>query len=516
MAAKAVMVQGTTSHAGKSVLCTALCRIFRQDGFRVAPFKAQNMSLNAYVTADGGEIGRAQGVQAEAAGVEATVDMNPILLKPKGDTVSQVVLRGRPWADVRAADYRNGRLVPLWEAVQESFARLAADHDLIVIEGAGSPAEVNLRGRDLANMRVAALAEAPVILVADIDRGGVFASLVGTLELLEPEERRRVRGLVINKFRGDEGLLEPGLGFLEARTGCAVLGVLPYLADLGIEPEDSVSLAEWRVNPCAELDLAVVRLPYIANFTDFEPFRGEPDVAVRYVVHPASLGRPDALFLPGTKNTTRDLLYLYESGWAEAIADFAARGGPVVGICGGYQMLGREVHDPVGSEEGVPFVAGLGLLDTVTVFRPGKVTRRTAATVVAGAGPLSDVRGEGVCGYEIHAGETVAGPGVGPVFVYSDGTPEGALNREGTVWGTYLHGLFEADGFRRGWLNALRRRRGLAPLPARFSFATAKEEAFDRLAVVVRRRLRLDLVYGWLGLSPAGAAGGEAATAPRR
>lgn len=500
MAAKAVMVQGTTSHAGKSILCTALCRIFRQDGFRVAPFKAQNMSLNAYVTADGGEIGRAQGVQAEAAGVEATVDMNPILLKPKGDTVSQVVLRGRPWADVRAADYRDRRLVLLWEAVRESFARLAADHDLIVIEGAGSPAEVNLRDRDLANMKVAALTGAPVILVADIDRGGVFASLVGTLELLAPEERRLVKGLVINKFRGDEGLLTPGLDFLSARTGCPVVGVLPYLADPGVEPEDSVSLAEWRANPHAELDLAVVRLPYISNFTDFEPFRGEPDVAVRYVVHPAGLGRPDALFLPGTKNTTRDLLYLYESGWADAIRAYAAAGGEVVGICGGYQMLGRELHDPVGSEEGIPHMPGLGLLDTITVFRPGKVTRRTVARVVAEAGLLAEVRGEPVRGYEIHAGETAAGPDASPVFACSDGTPEGALNPEGTVWGTYLHGLFEADGFRRGWLNALRRRRGLAPLPARFSFATAKEEAFDRLAAVVRRRLRLDLVYGWLGL----------------
>ncbi|MBC7105189.1 MAG: cobyric acid synthase, partial [Firmicutes bacterium] len=403
------MVQGTTSHAGKSVLTTALCRIFRQDGYRVAPFKAQNMSLNAYVTADGGEIGRAQGVQAEAAGVEATVDMNPILLKPKGDTVSQVILRGRPWADVRAADYRDDYLVPLWEAVRESFARLAADHDLIVIEGAGSPAEVNLKGRDLANMRVAALAGAPVILVADIDRGGVFASLVGTLELLEPEERRRVRGLVVNKFRGDEGLLKPGLDFLAARTGCPVLGVLPYLAELGVEPEDSVSLTEGRAGTGTELDLAVVRLPLIANFTDFEPFRGEPDVAVRYVAHPAGLGRPDALFLPGTKNTTRDLLFLYESGWAGAIRDFAARGGPVVGICGGYQMLGREVHDPVGSEEGLPFVAGLGLLDAVTVFRPGKVTGRTRATVAAEAGALAEVRGETVRAYEIHAGETAVG-----------------------------------------------------------------------------------------------------------
>lgn len=497
------MVQGTASHAGKSVLCTALCRIFRQDGLRVAPFKAQNMSLNAYVTPDGGEIGRAQGVQAEAAGVEATVDMNPILLKPKGDGLSQVVLRGRPWGDVRAAAYyRDDHLAYLWRAVEGSLARLLDEFEVVVIEGAGSPAEVNLRGLDLANMRVAALADAPVILVGDIERGGVFASLIGTFELLPESERRKIRGIVINKFRGDAGILAPGIEFLERRTGCPVLGVLPYMADLGVEAEDGVSLGDWRSKTGTFLDLAVVRLPHIANFTDFDPLCLEPDVSVRYVNHPAALGQPDVLFLPGTKNTTRDLIYLYESGWAEAIRSFANRGGLVVGICGGYQMLGRELRDPLGSESGIDYLPALGLLAVTTVFRPGKTTRRVTGLLLSCPGPLGEVKGEEVSGYEIHAGETQRDPDAPAVFVLHDGLYDGAINATGTVWGTYLHGLFEADGFRRRWLNVLRRRRGLPLLPVTVSFAAAKEAAFDRLAEIVRRHLKMEVIYAWLGLRP--------------
>jgi len=497
---RALMVQGTTSNAGKSVLVTALCRVFRQDGYRVAPFKAQNMSLNAYVTADGGEIGRAQGVQAEAAGTVATVDMNPVLLKPKADSVAQVIILGRPVGDFTAQDYREDCLGRAWQAVRESYARLSKDYDVVVIEGAGSPAEVNLREKDIANMRVAALAEAPVLLVADIDRGGVFAQVVGTLALLLPEEAARVRGVVINKFRGDLGILAPGLRFLEERTGRPVLGVLPFLADLGVAAEDSVSLNAGFVRPDAALDIVVVRLPRIANFDDFDPLLAEPDVSLRFVSHPRYLGQPDLLVLPGTKNTVADLRWLNTTGWAAVIREWAAAGMPLLGVCGGYQMLGREIQDPNGLEDEAGIYAGLGLLDVVTVFRPEKVTVRQAGFVLE-AGILAPLAGERVFGYEIHAGETFRGADAAPIFTLvapGGSTTEGAV--AGTIWGTYLHGLFEADGFRRGFLNLLRRRRGLPPVDYGVSFARLKERSFDRLAAVIREHLNLREIYRWLGL----------------
>jgi len=497
---RALMVQGTASNAGKSVLVTALCRIFRQDGYRVAPFKAQNMSLNAYVTADGGEIGRAQGVQAEAAGALATVAMNPVLLKPKGDSVAQVIIHGRPVGDFTAQGYREDCLSRAWQAVRESYARLSKDYDVVVIEGAGSPAEVNLREKDIANMRVAALAEAPVLLVADIDRGGVFAQVVGTLALLLPEEAARVRGVVINKFRGDLAILTPGLRFLEEKTDRPVLGVLPFLADLGVAAEDSVSLGAGFFRPDAALDIAVVRLPRIANFDDFDPLLAEPDVSLRFVSHPRCVGQPDLLILPGTKNTVADLRWLSATGWAAVIRERAAAGMPLLGICGGYQMLGRELQDPGGLEDTAGVHVGLGLLDVVTVFRPGKVTvRRTG--FVSGAGMLAPLAGEKVSGYEIHAGETFRGAGAAPIFTLeapSGTAAEGAV--AGAIWGTYLHGLFETDGFRRGYLNLLRRRRGLPPVDYGVSFARLKEECFDRLAAAVREHLNLREIYRWLGL----------------
>lgn len=498
--ARALMVQGTASNVGKSVLVTALCRIFREDGWRVAPFKAQNMSLNAYVTVDGGEIGRAQGVQAEAAGVEATVDMNPVLLKPKRDTVAQAIIHGRPVGDFSARDYREEYLEVAWRAVQESLSRLTAEYDLIIIEGAGSPAEVNLRERDIANMRVAVLAGAPVILVADIDRGGVFAQLVGTLELLPPEEAAHVCGMVINKFRGDLSILEPGLRFLEEETGRPVLGVLPYVPDLGLAAEDSVSLGAGTVRPEAVLDIAVVRLPRIANFDDFDPLLLEPDVSLRFVHHPSLLGTPDLLILPGTKNSVADLQWLFKSGWAEVIRRRADGRMPVLGICGGYQMLGKEIRDPEGLEDAAGPFRGLRLLDATTVFRPEKVTVRRRGVVV-GAGMLAGLAGERVDGYEIHAGETFLGTGAAPVFSLEQNSgelSEGAS--QGMVWGTYLHGLFETDGFRRGLLNLLRGRRGLPPADFGVSYAWYKEASFDRLAAMVRKHLRMEEVYRWLHL----------------
>jgi adenosylcobyric acid synthase len=500
------MIQGTASHVGKSILVTALCRIFKQDGYRVAPFKAQNMALNAYVTSDGGEIGRAQGIQSEASGVAATVDMNPVLLKPKRDTVAQVIVHGRRVGDFSARDYRENYLEKAWKAVTESFARLAAEYEIIVIEGAGSPAEVNLRERDIANMRAAALADAPVILVADIDRGGVFAQLVGTTQLLPPDEAARIRGFVINKFRGDSSILEPGLRFLEENTGRPVLGVLPYLPDLGVAAEDSVSLNDGVVRPsthvreCWALDIAVVRLPRIANFDDFDPLLLEPDVSLRFVTHPALLGIPDLVILPGTKNTVADLHWLYATGWADVICRRVGCGTPVLGVCGGYQMLGKEIRDPEGCEDEAGAFSGLGLLDAATVFLPEKVTARSHG-VVTGAGMLAELKDEKVNGYEIHAGETVLGSKAEPVFVLKQShgeTAEGSIR--GAVFGTYLHGLFEADGFRRGFLNLLRKRRGLAPEDFGVSFIRCKETSFDRVAATVREHLRLDEVYSWLNL----------------
>ncbi|MEW6446501.1 MAG: cobyric acid synthase [Bacillota bacterium] len=496
----ALMVQGTASDVGKSVLVTAFCRIFSQDGYRVAPFKAQNMSLNAYVTVDGGEIGRAQGVQAEAAGVEATVDMNPVLLKPKRDTVAQVVVHGRPVGDLPARDYRERYLEKAWEAVVKSFRRLASEYEIIIIEGAGSPAEVNLKDKDIANMRVAALADAPVVLAADIDRGGVFAQLIGTVKLLHPVEAARIRGMVINKFRGDHKILDPGLCFLEKNTGLPVLGVLPYLPDLGVAAEDSVSLTGGFFRPEAVLDIAVVRLPRIANFDDFDPLRCEPDVSLRFVTAPVFLGTPDLIIIPGTKNTVSDLHWLQATGWAEAITAKATQGTPILGICGGYQMLGAEIRDPGGIEDAPGTVPGLGLLDTATVFREEKTTVRSRG-VVAGAGILTELKGEEVKGYEIHTGVTVLGTRTEPVFLLQQGAgpvAEGAIRA--TVLGTYLHGLFEADSFRRRFLNLLRKRRGLSAEDFGICFSRCREAGFDRLAAAVRKHLRMDEVYRWLGL----------------
>jgi len=501
--ARAIMFQGTASHVGKSVLTAALCRILHQDGWRVAPFKAQNMSLNSGVTPDGGEIGRAQLLQAQAAGVVPTVDMNPILLKPKGDMTAQVIVHGRPLADLdwrryRGPEYRGRTL----QAVRESLARLQAAYDVLVLEGAGSPAEVNLRQGDIVNMTSAELADARVLLVGDIDRGGVIAALVGTLQLLAPEERARVGGLVVNLFRGDASLFDDGVRFLEAYTGLPVLGVIPYLPDLGLEEEDAVA----RGNPAPEpgsLDVAVVRLPHISNFTDFDPLAAEPGVAVRYVDRAEALGIPDALVLPGSKNSVADLLWLYQRGLAAAVLRLAAAGVPVVGICGGFQMLGRELVDGGGVEADRARVPGLDLLPVVTAFEPEKLTLPVTAEPAAAAPEWVRQAGP-VRGYEIHTGRPQALPGLVPLFaVRRPGELAAAVDGAvaGEVLGSYLHGLFENHRFRRAWLNRLRERRGLAPLSlSRLEPVDARELALDRLAAHVRQHLDLGRVYALLGL----------------
>jgi adenosylcobyric acid synthase len=499
------MVQGTASSVGKSFLVTALCRLLARQGVRVAPFKSQNMALNAAVTADGGEVGRAQATQAEAAGIAVTVDMNPVLLKPEGESRAQVVVLGRPWARAHAGGYRalRGELAPV---IAGALQRLRAQFEVVVIEGAGSPAEINLKDGELVNMHVARLADAPVLLAADIDRGGVFASLVGTMELLEADERARVAGFVINKFRGDRRLLEPGLEWLTRRTGVPVLGVVPFLPRLRLADEDSVSLDDKRRRrrpPLSEIDVAVVCLPRLSNQDDFDPLEHEPGVTVRFVESAEELAGADLVVLPGSKTTLADLAWLRARGLDGVIVARAECGLPVLGICGGCQMLGEEILDPQGVEaQTVDPVAGLGLLPLRTRFGAGKRTAQVAA-IAGKASFLSDGVSGAVAGYEIHAGEvepasTLTAGARAPALVITSrsGAPcrieDGAVSASGAVVGTMVHGLLADDGVRGSLLDHLRRRRGL-PLPrARPRWDRMAE--YDRLADEVGAHLALDQV----------------------
>src|SRR5215212_7556228 len=502
--APVLMVQGTASHAGKSTLVTALCRILRQDGRRVAPFKAQNMALNSYVAAEGGEIGRAQALQAEAAGVDPSIDMNPILLKPEGDARSQVIVSGRPIGSMAAVEYQRRKL-ELWPTVTAALDRLRSRYDIIVAEGAGSPAEINLMQTDLANMRVARHTGAAVLLVGDIDRGGVFASLLGTLELLEPEDRALVHGFAINKFRGDPAILAPGLDFLVERTGVPMLGVIPYVKNLNLPEEDSLALDERRDDARSGpvLDIAVVRLPRIANFDEFAPLAAEPTVGLRYVERAVDLGEPDLAIVPGTKTTVADLEWLRATGLAARLAALPARGMPLLGICGGFQMLGLAIHDPHGSESTRATVPGLGLLPVDTTFATTKRTVRVRGEVLASRGPLGAARGSRVVAYEIHMGETVDRGGAQPLVAIEERSGEeitkldGAISLDGLVTGTYLHGLLENDNVRHALIDALLARRdarigrtGFESTPPRHR-ATNREAELDRLAATVRATLDL-------------------------
>ena len=494
-----VMLMGTSSHVGKSILATALCRIFHQWGRRVVPFKAQNMALNSYVTKDGLEMGRAQVAQAEAAGLAPAVDMNPVLLKPTGNACSQVVVDGRPIGNLSAKEYHKGKSVELWQNVTAALGRLATQYDTIVIEGAGSPAEINLKADDIVNMRVARYLHAPVLLIADIDRGGSLAALVGTLELLTPEERALVRGLVINKFRGDVTLLQPAVDFLEKKTGKPVLGIVPHIDDLGIDDEDSVSLEEKEAasDMKKELTLAVIETPKISNFTDFEALADEPDAQVVYVKAVAELraAKPDAILLPGSKNTTQDLLHLRRHGLEGAIAEAVAGGTPLIGICGGYQMMGEEVRDPLHTESENDAVRGLGYLPMVTTFAAEKRTVQVKADCPALEFLDGALCAKGLPGYEIHMGRTdFTVPVRHPFHITWQGAErvnvwDGALRDDGQCFGTYIHGLFDHDGFRRQFLNVLRHRKGLPELPIQRNRRREKERAYDRLAETVRNAL---------------------------
>ncbi|WP_422931649.1 cobyric acid synthase [Singulisphaera sp. PoT] len=487
------MVQGASSSVGKSLMVTALCRIFARRGVRVAPFKAQNMSNNAAVCADGGEIGRSQALQALASGIEPVVDMNPVLLKPEADHRSQVVVRGRPWHTLSAGQYYD-RKKTLWAVVTESLDRLRSLYDLVIIEGAGSPAELNLQASDMVNMAVARYAEAPVVLVGDIDRGGVFAQLLGTLWLLPEEERRLVRGLIVNKFRGDPALFYDGVAILEERSTLPVLGVVPYLPGLGLPEEDAATLSAvgYGHSPDDALDIAVVRLPHIANFDDFNPLQSEPGVRVRFVESVDSLGRPDAVILPGSKSTVADLGWLRTTGLHNRIGELARDGINVVGICGGYQMLGRTILDPACVESDRPETDGLALLPVATTFATVKLTHRVRARIVGGPGWMVTLAGHELAGYEIHSGRSTIADVHPWLAIAREGegcgeAPDGAATVDGSIWGCYVHGLFDDDRFRRAWLDSLasrrRGRRALSPAPTEMpGYRERFRLALDRLA----------------------------------
>ncbi|MGF7046750.1 adenosylcobyric acid synthase [Paenibacillus sp. DS2015] len=509
--ATVLMMQGTASDVGKSVITTAFCRIFTQDGYLTAPYKSQNMALNSYVTEDGKEIGRAQGVQAEACGIQATTDMNPVLIKPIKDMYSQVVVHGTPFQTMSALDYRNLFLPKAKDIVMDALGRLREQYDIVVMEGAGSPAEINLKSNDIVNMNLAGWADAPVILIADIDRGGVFAFIVGTLELLEPHERNRVKGFIINKFRGDITLLEPGLTWLTERTGIPVLGVLPFIEEIKIEAEDSVALEAVRLlnNDHKDIDIAVIQYPRISNFTDFDPLREEQDVALRYVRTIEELGQPDVIILPGTKDTIGDLEYLRKQGFEEALERALLTNTQIVGICGGYQMLGEVLHDPYAVEAGEPRSAkGLGYLPVSTTFLKEKTTVRVIGTV-APEHPIFMESCSGtmaVEGYEIHMGETVCleqGQAV-PLFhlqhLEGQVENEGWGTPDGSKWGTYLHGIFHNDSIRDAWLNRLRVDKGLIPVSHTISTSMRKEQEFDRVADIVRSHVDMQAVYTIMGI----------------
>ena len=534
MKARCLMVVGTSSHVGKSFLAAGLCRIFAQDGYRVAPFKAQNMALNSSVTSQGHEIGRAQVMQAEAANIEPHVDMNPILLKPADGSGSQVIVHGAPLTNLTPSQYYLRKAL-LWEKVIESFDRLSQQYEIVVIEGAGSPAEVNLKQNDIVNMRVALMAKAPTLLVGDIDLGGVFASLIGTLDLLEPNEQDLIKGLVINKFRGDVALFADGVDFLEERTGKPVLGILPYQLDLQLDEEDAVSLTTAPDRPVftadEQVEIVVIHLPHISNFTDFAPLQAMPGVRLRYVTAVQQIGRPDAIIIPGTKNTLGDLKALEERGFVEALQEFVDKGTHCVGICGGFQMLGSEIRDPHHVESLWECVEGLNLLPITTTMHPEKQTSQVIGQLLVPE-HFPDTA-TALQGYEIHQGQsTFHGAGVmadrleqgglhndavpflkitkrsggskSQSKTEGDPTPyfDGAISYDGRVWGTYLHGIFDNDAFRLAFVNRLRMEKGLPKIhqSANFTQVYEKQQRYNQLAALVRNHLDITQIYEMMGI----------------
>jgi adenosylcobyric acid synthase len=505
------------------MVATALCRLFSDQGYRVAPFKAQNMSLNSAATPDGREIGRAQALQAEACRILPRAEMNPILIKPSSDASSQVMVLGQIWGQVTAADYHLKRVEDLFPVVLESYRRLAGEYDIVIMEGAGSPAEINLKAHDIVNLRMAKAAEAACLLVADIDRGGVFASLLGTVELLEPAERALIRGFAINKFRGDLSLLLPGIGMIEQRVELPCLGVIPYLSDLGLDEEDGVAMEERRtVSRCwlpddTESDVAlrrlrvgVVALPHLANFTDFDALAMEPSVSLAYLESPQDVSRADLVILPGSKQTMDDLDWLEKNGWGYALREGLESPKPfgLVGICGGMQMLGEWIDDPAGTESNgqSSHRQGLGLLSLTTVFSAEKTVQRVSGRLRDGKLFGQAMETNEFSGYEIHVGETKSQAAAVFADIERKGMangalPDGAVDPDGFVWGTYVHGLFDDDRFRHSFVRAARAAFGLCP-DVKLAFVTAdREKRFDRWASHVRASLNISEIAGWLGIN---------------
>lgn len=486
------MVQGTMSNSGKSFLTAGLCRVFMQDGYKVAPFKSQNMALNSYITKDGLEIGRAQAMQAEACGIEPAVEMNPILLKPTSHVGSQVIVNGEVRGNMKAMDYYRDKK-RLQSDVMEAYSRLAQKYEIIVIEGAGSPAEINLRENDIVNMGMAKMAKAPVLLVGDIDRGGVFAALYGTVKLLEKDEQQMIKGLVVNKFRGDVEILKPGLQMIEEKLDIPVLGVVP-MESLDIDDEDSLSDRLTQTERGTGLDVAVIHLPHISNFTDFSIFERMDGVSLRYVQKPGMLGDPDLIMLPGTKNTMDDLQWMRESGMETLILRQAEKKTPVIGICGGFQMLGKVLEDPCGVEHGGS-MRGMGLLDTKTVFCETKTRTQTAGRMEQGAGLWKSWEGRDVTGYEIHMGKSENLGGCLELIRLSDGRLDALSNEDGSVMGSYLHGLFDTAGFAEAMIRKLMAVKGMEYGTWSFDLEAHKQQEYDRLADLVRRSFDMKKIY---------------------
>jgi len=496
--AKSIQVCGTGSGVGKSVVACALCRIFLEDGLSVAPFKSQNMALNSFVTEDGGEIARAQAIQAYACQLKPTTDMNPILIKPSSDTFAQIIMQGKPVGNMSVYQYKEYKKL-VYVKVKESLRRLQNKYEVVVIEGAGSPAEINLKKHDLANLRIAALAKAPVILVGDIDKGGVFASLVGTLQLLDEKERSMIKGFIINKFRGDQRLLRPGIRFLEKYTGIKVLGILPYFLDIRVPEEDSLP-PQANKKPISNktIKISVIYLPHISNFTDFDALQNEGDVRLNFVRNCEDLENPDIIIIPGSKNTIGDLSYLKKCGLADKIVSFLRQPhGPVlVGLCGGYQMLGRVIRDHKNIESKQREIAGLGILPIVTEMRPKKILTQVEARHLPS--------GKEITGFEIHHGRTRYCGKVKPLFrvshikVRAKQEYDGIASADGRCWGTYIHGVFDCDGFRRHFLNGIRSKKGWPALTKTEKYNAGGD--ITKLAKLVRANLDMDTLYKIMGI----------------
>ncbi|MCT4633218.1 MAG: cobyric acid synthase [Firmicutes bacterium] len=498
---KSLMVQGTASNVGKSIITAGILRVLKEDGYNVAPFKSQNMALNSYITKEGLEMGRAQVVQAEAAGKDPEVLMNPVLLKPSTDKKAQVIVMGKVFKNMSAVEYHDFK-VQLKDKVLDAYKALEDKNDFVVIEGAGSPAEINLRDKDIVNMGMAELSDSPVILVGDIDKGGVFASIYGTIMLLDPSERSRIKGVVINKFRGDKSILQSGLDMLEDLTGVPVIGVVPY-SDLQIEDEDSLtSRFKKNVSQEGKINVEILYLPHVSNFTDFNIFETQEDVNVRYVMRGETFDNPDIIIIPGSKNTIEDLIYLKNSGLSDEIIRQCRKGTVIFGVCGGYQILGNTIKDPYKTESLVDEINGLGILDIDTVFEKEKTTTQVEGEVVFAGENMKSLEGLKVSGYEIHMGITKHGQSAKEFLKFTNSLGQnidildGAVNEEGNVFGTYLHGVFDSLEFTRSLLNLIRERKGMDSVESSVkSFKDFKEREYDKLAKLIRENIDMDKVY---------------------